>query len=231
MIQLAQTTMRSELGKLTLDKTFAEREQLNAAIVEQINKASEAWGVVCLRYEIRDISPPEGVREAMDLQAEAERRKRATVLDSEGAQQSEINRAQGNRAATILAAEGQAEAIIAKARASATGITMVAEALQRSGGNEAVAMRIAEQYVEAFGNIAQKGTTMLLPSDAGNPASMVAQALGIYQQIRPHTRGATSAPAVASSSSPSTSAAAAARRDEDLLFEQASQQVRSDAGR
>lgn len=172
MVQLAQTTMRSELGKLTLDKTFAGREHLNADIVKSINLASDAWGVTCLRYEIKDISPPHGVKQAMDMQAEAERRKRATVLDSEGAQQSEINIAEGARQSAILHAEGEAAAIIAKAQATAKGIEVIAQSLKRQGGREAVALQIASQYVDAFGNIAKTGNTMLLPSNPGDAAGM-----------------------------------------------------------
>lgn len=172
MVQLAQTTMRSELGKLTLDKTFAGREHLNADIVKSINLASDAWGVACLRYEIKDISPPHGVKQAMDTQAEAERRKRATVLDSEAAQQSEINIAEGARQAAILQAEGEAAAIVAKAKATALGIEALAAALRKPGGREAVSLQVAAQYVDAFGNIAKAGNTMLLPSNPGDPAAM-----------------------------------------------------------
>lgn len=158
--QLAQTTMRSELGKISLDKTFAGREHLNADIVKSINAASEAWGVRCLRYEIRDISPPPGVKHAMDMQAEAERKKRATVLDSEAAQQSEINIAKGARQAAILQAEGEAAAIVARARATAQGIELLAAALNKPGGQEAVSLGVAEKYVEAFSKIAKAGNTM-----------------------------------------------------------------------
>lgn len=183
MTQLAQTTMRSELGKITLDQTFANRESLNANIVNSINSAATPWGVQCLRYEIRDITPPASVKYAMDMQAEAERKKRATILDSEGSQQSEINVANGARQATILAAQGEAAAILAKAEATARGIDMLAESIGRRGGKEAVGLRIAEQYVEAFGQIAQKGNTMLLPSGMNDPSGMIAQALAIYGQV------------------------------------------------
>ena len=191
MTQLAQTTMRSELGKITLDQTFANRESLNANIVNSINSAATPWGVQCLRYEIRDITPPASVKYAMDMQAEAERKKRATILDSEGSQQSEINVANGARQATILAAQGEAAAILAKAEATARGIDMLAESIGRRGGKEAVGLRIAEQYVEAFGNIAQKGNTMLLPSGMNDPSGMIAQALAIYGQVVNKTGGDT----------------------------------------
>ncbi|XP_047328713.1 stomatin-like protein 2, mitochondrial [Impatiens glandulifera] len=172
VIQLAQTTMRSELGKITLDKTFEERDTLNEKIVVAINEAAKDWGLKCLRYEIRDISPPKGVRAAMEMQAEAERRKRAQVLESEGFRQSNINKAQG-----------EAEAILAKARATAEGIDMVSKALNESGGVEAASLRIAEQYIGAFGQIAKEGTTLLLPASVSNPASMMAQAMSIYKNL------------------------------------------------
>jgi len=181
--QLAQTTMRSELGKITLDKTFAEREALNERIVESINKASESWGIATLRYEIRDISPPSSVKLAMDLQAEAERKKRAAILTSEGERQASINHAEGKKQAAILAAKGEAEATIVRARATARGVRVVARAIQRKGGIDAVSLRVAEQYVQAWGNVAKKGTTILLPSDVSNPANMIAQAFAIYQNV------------------------------------------------
>ncbi|KAI5057704.1 hypothetical protein GOP47_0027719 [Adiantum capillus-veneris] len=183
VIQLAQTTMRSELGKITLDKTFEERDSLNEKIVEAINTAATAWGLQCLRYEIKDISPPPGVRQAMEMQAEAERRKRAQILESEGERQSNINIADGNRSAAILKAEGDGKSIVIKAESTARGLRQIAEAIQETGGQEAVALRIAEQYMEAFSNIAQEGTTMLLPTNASDPASMVAQALSIYKNV------------------------------------------------
>eukprot|EP00873_Tetraselmis_striata_P036268 jgi/Tetstr1/456532/TSEL_043254.t1 len=194
IMQLAQTTMRSELGKITLDKTFEERDTLNLNIVKSINEAAEAWGVTCMRYEIRDISPPSGVRAAMELQAEAERRKRAQILESEGKRQSAVNIAEGDKQRTILnseaakmdsinRAEGEASAILAKATASAEGIGKLREALQKDGGRDAASLRIAEQYITAFGNIAKEGNTMLIPSNPSDPASIVAQAMAIYKQV------------------------------------------------
>ncbi|POM58054.1 Stomatin-like protein [Phytophthora palmivora] len=193
--QLAQTTMRSELGKITLDKTFEERESLNLSIVEAINQASEAWGIKCLRYEIRDISPPRSVKAAMDMQAEAERRKRAEILDSEGERQAYINVAEGKKRAVVLEAEGAAAAILSKANASAEAIQRLSSAIQETGGRDAVALQVAEKYVEAFGNIAKEGTTVLLPSNANDPSSMVASALSIFGNIQKQnnkeaTRGA-----------------------------------------
>ncbi|KAI3457914.1 hypothetical protein Pfo_014577 [Paulownia fortunei] len=194
VIQLAQTTMRSELGKITLDKTFEERDTLNEKIVISINEAAKDWGLQCLRYEIRDISPPRGVRAAMEMQAEAERKKRAQVLESEGERQANINIADGKKNAVILASEaaqqdqvnraqGEAEAILARAQATAKGIAMVSKALEENGGVEAASLRIAEQYIQAFSMIAKEGTTVLLPSSASNPANMMAQALAIYKNM------------------------------------------------
>lgn len=196
VVQLAQTTMRSELGKITLDKTFEERASLNAAIVASIQDACADWGLKCMRYEIRDISPPPGVRAAMELQAEAERRKRAQVLESEGQRQSAINVAEGNAARVVLEsqaakedavnrAEGQAAAVAALAEADAGAIRAVASAIDEQGGrgSDAAALRLAERYVSAFGSLARSSTTMLLPSAAGDASAMVASALGIYKQV------------------------------------------------
>ncbi|URE16704.1 stomatin-like protein [Musa troglodytarum] len=194
VIQLAQTTMRSELGKITLDKTFEERDTLNENIVRAINEAASDWGLKCLRYEIRDISPPPGVKAAMEMQAEAERRKRAQVLESEGERQANINIADGKKNSVILASEaammdqvnrakGEAEAILARSQATADGLKILSEAMKAEGGAEAASLRIAEQYIKVFGCIAKEGTTLLLPSSVGNPSSMIAQALAIYKKL------------------------------------------------
>ncbi|XP_016716452.2 stomatin-like protein 2, mitochondrial [Gossypium hirsutum] len=186
--------MRSELGKITLDKTFEERDTLNEKIVESINVAARDWGLRCLRYEIRDISPPRGVRAAMEMQAEAERKRRAQVLESEGERQADINIADGRKSSVILASEaarmdqvnraqGEAEAILARAQATAKGIALVSQSLKENGGVEAASLRIAEQYVQAFSNIAKEGTTMLLPSSTANPSNMIAQALTMYKSL------------------------------------------------
>ncbi|KAA8498078.1 Stomatin-like protein 2, mitochondrial [Porphyridium purpureum] len=191
---LAQTTMRSELGKLSLDKTFEERETLNAAIVRSINDAAASWGIRCLRYEIRDINPPANVRKAMELQAEAERRKRATVLDSEGEKQSEINIAEGQRTAVILSseaekqecinrAEGEAAAIRAKANATAEALSIVAKTIAQDHAQQAMQLRIAEQYVSAFANLAKESNTLIMPADAGNAGRMVAEAMSVLKTI------------------------------------------------
>ncbi len=191
--QLAQTTMRSEIGKLTLDKTLAERDQLNVFIVQAINEAAKDWGIRCLRYEIRDIQPPESVVKAMHSQVSAERQKRAQILESEGVRQSAINVAEGDKQSKILASEadkqerinsaqGEAEAILAKAKASAESIRVVAEAIKEQG-EPAVSMMMAEKYIGAFEKLAKESNTLLLPSQAGDPSSMVAQAMSIYSKL------------------------------------------------
>mmetsp|Transcript_611 Transcript_611/g.914 ORF Transcript_611/g.914 Transcript_611/m.914 type:complete len:335 (-) Transcript_611:186-1190(-) len=181
--QLAQTTMRSEIGKMSLDKTFEERDSLNTSLVKAINEAADAWGIKCLRYEIRDIIPPETVRESMDQQAEAVRRKRAQISESEGVLQSDLNIAEGVKQSMELKAEGEAKAILMKAEATSKAVRLLAEAIEEDGGEEAISLRVAEQYVEAFGNLAKEGTTMLLPSNTADPGSMVAQAMTIYSKI------------------------------------------------
>ncbi|XP_078485015.1 stomatin-like protein stl-1 [Ciona intestinalis] len=193
--QLAQTTMRSEIGKLTLDGIFREREILNVNIVKAINLASEEpWGISCLRYEIRDIQVPTRVQEAMQMQVEAERRKRASILESEGQKESAINVAMGNREAQILAsesekierineAEGEAKAILAKAQAKAAAIEKIAGALSLQNGSHAAGLTVAEQYVNAFSNLAKESNTVLLPSNTGDVTSMVTQAMTIYSKL------------------------------------------------
>jgi len=185
MTQLAQTTMRSELGKITLDKTFAERETLNTNIVRSINQAAEAWGIQCLRYEIRDILPPTSVKLAMDMQAEAERRKRVSILDSEGRRQSQINDAEGARQAAILKAQGEAEAVLIRAGATAKGLKTVAEAVQTPGGATAMSLSVAEQYMSAFSKLAKQSTTLMLPTNVSDPSSFIAQALTIFNRLSP----------------------------------------------
>jgi regulator of protease activity HflC (stomatin/prohibitin superfamily) len=196
--QLAQTTMRSELGKITLDKTFEEREILNINIVQSINEASSVWGIQCLRYEIKDITPPANVRTAMELQVAAERQKRAEVLESEGKRQSQINIAEGIKQEVVLKSEaamtdqinrakGEAEAILSVAKATAAGIEMVAVAIDKVGGEKAVALKLAEQYIEAFSNLAKESNTILLPAQTGDAGSMVAQALSVFNAIQEKT--------------------------------------------
>ena len=160
-----------------------ERESLNLAIVASINTAAVNWGVECLRYEIKDIAPPSSVKAAMDLQAEAERRKRAEILDSEGAREAAINRAEGARRSTVLAARGEAEAITARAQATSHAVTLLAGAVSVPGGSHAVALRVAEQYVSAFARLAKVGNTLVLPANVGDVSGMVAQALATYSSI------------------------------------------------
>merc|ERR1711981_966966 len=171
--QLAQTTMRSEIGKITLDTLFRERDNLNTAIVIAINHASEAWGIECMRYEIRDIRMPERVQEAMQMQVEAERKKRAAILESEAQKQQFINEAQG-----------AAEAVIAAGQARAKSIEMVSQSLGQVNGSNAAALAVAEKYVGAFSNLAKTNNTMILPSNTGDVTSMVAQAMTIYHQLQ-----------------------------------------------
>ncbi|MFT6332211.1 MAG: regulator of protease activity HflC (stomatin/prohibitin superfamily) [Lentimonas sp.] len=195
LIQIAQTNMRSEIGKISLDKTFEERESLNINIVNSINEASNSWGIQCMRYEIKDIEPPTTVLQAMELQVAAERRKRAEILESEGQRQSAINIAEGDKQQVVLSSEGaltdqvnrakgESEAILAVAHATAEGIRKVAEALQNKGGSDAASLRVAEKYVEAFEKLAKTNNTILLPADVGNAGSMVAQALTIFDSLK-----------------------------------------------
>lgn len=196
--QLAQTTMRSELGKLTLDETFLERESLNVAITKAINSAAAGWGVRCMRYEIRDIIVPATIRNAMERQAEAERRKRADILQSEAVQQTEVNLSQGRKQALILQAQGEAEAVRQRAQATAAGLRCVSEAINASGGTNAVAMQLAEQYVDAFGKLAKETNTVILPAATGDLPALVAQGLSIFQKVNQtvnHTMPASSKPA------------------------------------
>ncbi|XP_077287149.1 stomatin like 2 [Arctopsyche grandis] len=192
--QLAQTTMRSELGKISLDKVFRERESLNVSIVESINKASEAWGIACLRYEIRDIKLPTRVQDAMQMQVEAERRKRATILESEGVREADINVAEGKRQSRILASEadkqeqinkalGESQAMIAVAEARARGLSLVAGALISQDGKDAASFSVAEQYVQAFNKLARTNNTLILPSNVGDISNLVGQAMTIYSTI------------------------------------------------
>lgn len=195
VIQLAQTTMRSEIGKLKLDKTFEERESLNHAIVSTMNKAAVNWGIQCMRYEIKDIQPPHSILQAMELQVAAERQKRADILESEGKRQSCINKAEGEKAQIVLNSEasltdqvnrakGEAEAILCVAEATAKGIDVVAKSIAKDGGQDAVSLKVAEQYVDAFSKLAKEGNTVLLPANLENPSSVIAQAVSIYDNIK-----------------------------------------------
>ncbi len=192
--QLAQTTLRSEIGKIDLDKTFEERMNINSAVVAELDKASEPWGVKVLRYEIKNINPPHDILAAMEKQMRAEREKRAVILTSEGQRDAAINVAEGNkqqvikeseanRQQQINEAEGEASAILAVAKATAEGIRMVAEAIHKPGGMEATQLRVAENYLVQFGMLAQKTNTMILPANVGDMASMVATAMKVFKQV------------------------------------------------
>lgn len=192
--QLAQTTMRSEIGKIELDKLNQERELLNKGIVESISLASTTWGIECLRYEIRNIGLPESIKVSMQLQSEAERQKRARILESEGIKQSDINNAEGKKQAKILESEaekielinkaqGQAEQVIAAAKARAQAIELISRKLSEDNGENAAAFAIAENYINAFGKLAKTTNTLILPSNTGDVSSMVAQAMTIYGQL------------------------------------------------
>ncbi len=192
--QLAQTTLRSCVGRIDLDKTFEEREAINAQVVASIDEAAAAWGVKVLRYEVKDILPPDTVRQAMEAQMTAEREKRAAIARSEGERQATINQAEGNRQDAILRSEGekqrrineaqgQAEEILAVARATADGLNMVAQQLQSPGGAQAANLRVAEQYVREFGRLAQESNTLIIPSNLTDTAGMVSAAMTVFQKI------------------------------------------------
>ncbi|MGE0405376.1 MAG: SPFH domain-containing protein [Candidatus Korobacteraceae bacterium] len=191
--QLAQTTLRSELGKIDLDRTFEERMNINTAIVSELDKATEPWGVKVLRYEIKNINPPKDVLAAMEKQMRAEREKRATVLESEGVRDAAINTAEGEKQKVIKEseasrqqqmneAEGEAAAILAVAEATAEGIRKVAEAIQNPGGFEAVQLRVAESYIPEFGKLAKQSTTMILPLTASDLGSVIALATNVIKR-------------------------------------------------
>src|SRR3982074_1116297 len=188
--QLAQTNLRSEIGKIELDRTFEERTNINTMVVTEVDKASEAWGVKVLRYEIKNINPPKDVLAAMEKQMRAEREKRATVLQSEGQRDASINQAEGDKQQVIKAseakkqqaineAEGQAAAMLSVATATAEGIRRVAEAMKIPGGAEAMQLRIAEAYIRQFGELAKSGTSMIVPANVADISSMIATAMNV----------------------------------------------------
>ena len=191
--QLAQTNLRSEIGKIDLDKTFEERTTINTAVVTEVDKASEAWGVKVLRYEIKNITPPKDVLAAMEKQMRAEREKRALILQSEGQRDAAINNAEGDKQQVIKAseakkqqnineAEGQGAAIMTVAKATAEGIRQVAEAIGQPGGRDAMQLRLAEEYIKQFGLLAKSGTSMIVPATLSDVGSMIAMATGILKQ-------------------------------------------------
>ena len=191
--QLAQTTLRSEIGKIELDKTFEERSHINLRVVEELDQASNPWGVKVLRYEIRNINPPHDVLTAMEKQMRAEREKRATILESEGGRDAKINQAEGEKQRVIKEseaakqqqineAEGEAAAILAVAEATAEGLKKVAEALNAEGGDKAMQLRVAEDYLERFGNLAKAGNTLIVPANLSDVASMIGAATTVLKQ-------------------------------------------------
>lgn len=192
--QLAQTTLRSCIGRIDLDKTFEERETINGQVVESIDQAAQAWGVKVLRYEVKDILPPESVKKAMEAQMTAEREKRAAIARSEGERQSTINRAEGDRQDAILRsegekqrrineAEGHAREILAIAQATAEGLNTIAKQLQMPGGPSAANLRVAEQYVKEFGNLAKTTNTLVIPGNVADLAGMVSTAMTALQKV------------------------------------------------
>jgi regulator of protease activity HflC (stomatin/prohibitin superfamily) len=194
--QLAQTALRSEIGKIDLDRTFEERTHINGMVIAELDKATGPWGVKVLRYEIKNITPPQDVLAAMEKQMRAEREKRAVVLTSEGERDAAINTAEGkkqqvikeseaSRQQQINEAEGQAQAILAIAGATAEGLKKVAEAISAQGGMEAVQLRVAEQYVEQFGNLAKVNNTVILPANLADIGSLIAAAMNVVRGTRP----------------------------------------------
>jgi regulator of protease activity HflC (stomatin/prohibitin superfamily) len=188
LIQLAQTTLRSEIGKIDLDRTFEERMHINVSVVSELDKASEPWGVKVLRYEIKNITPPHDVLAAMEKQMRAEREKRAVILTSEGERDAAINNAEGKKQQVIKAseavkqqkineAEGEAASIVARAQATAEGLRKVAESLQTKGGTDAMQLRVAEQYIARFGEIAKETNTVVIPANLADVGSIIGTAL------------------------------------------------------
>lgn len=228
--------MRSEIGQLTLDHVLKERATLNTNITQAINEAAQDWGVVCLRYEIRDIHAPEGVVAAMHRQVTAERSKRAEILDSEGQRQSAINIAEGRKQSVILASEalraeqinrasGEAEAIMLRADATAKGIDAVAKAIRdgKENAQSAVSLSVAEKYVEAFGNLAKEGTAVVVPGNVGDIGGMIASALSVYGKV---TEGQSRAIAAKALGVPKTHEAShehLANKDTEAAIEKAEQ--------
>ncbi len=198
LIQLGQTTLRSEIGKIELDRTFEERTNINIQVVNELDKASDPWGVKVLRYEIKNITPPKGVLDAMEKQMRAEREKRAVILTSEGERDAAINQAEGEKQQVIKASEakkqqqineadGAAAAILAIAQATAEGLRKVAETIRVPGGQEAVQLRVAEQYITKFGELAKTTNTLILPATVSDVGSMIAVAMNAMRQIGPLT--------------------------------------------
>lgn len=195
VVQLAQTTLRSEIGKIDLDRSFEERDKINAAVILAIDQATEPWGVKVLRYELKSIQPPKDVLEAMEKQMRAEREKRANILASEGDRDSKINRAEGLKQETIKnseadkqkqinEAEGRAQAILAVANATAEGLRQVAAAMNSPGGESAAKLKIAEEYVKQFGQVAYDARAIIVPTNVGDPTSVISTAMAVMEGVR-----------------------------------------------
>ena len=204
--QLAQTALRSEMGKIELDRTFEERSHMNSMVITELDKATEPWGIKVLRYEIKNITPPKDVLAAMEKQMRAEREKRAVILTSEGERDAAINSAEGRkqqvikeseakRQQQINEAEGQANAILKVAEATAEGIRQIAVAVSAPGGSEALQLRVAEQYVKEFGNLARASTTLVLPATLSDVGSMIALAMKVIRKDGPPLPAAPRPPA------------------------------------
>ncbi|MCX6303099.1 MAG: paraslipin [Bacteroidia bacterium] len=194
-IQIAQTTMRSVIGKLELDRTFEERETINVSIVDAVDKASEPWGVKVTRYEVKNISPPQSIKDAMEKQMRAEREKRAVIAESEGTRQAKINNADGDKQEFILKSEGEkmrrineaagrASEIEQVAVATANGLRAISKAISEENGLNAVNLRIAEQYLGAFAGLAKTNNTMILPSNLSDIAGIVATATSVFNEVK-----------------------------------------------
>src|SRR5687768_6857806 len=193
--QLAQTTLRSEIGKMELDRTFESRDDINRQIVHALDEAGRNWGIKVLRYEIKSLTPPETILRAMQAQITAEREKRALIAKSEGQRQEEINLADGEKQAAVLRSEGEKQAAINKAQGDATairviaeataaGVRAVAEAIGDKGGLEAANLKVAQQYIEAFANLAKASNTLILPASVGDVAGFVATAMTVLDKAR-----------------------------------------------
>lgn len=194
-IQIAQTTMRSVIGRLELDKTFEERETINVSIVEAVDKASEPWGVKVTRYEVKNISPPQSIKDAMEKQMRAEREKRAVIAESEGTKQAKINNAEGDKQELIKKSEGEMQKRINEAagraseieqiaKATANGLRAIAAAISEENGLNAVNLRIAEQYLNGFGNLAKQNNTIILPANLTDVAGIVATATSMFNELK-----------------------------------------------
>ncbi|MGD9010470.1 MAG: paraslipin, partial [Desulfobacteraceae bacterium] len=193
--QLAQTTMRSEIGKLDLDRTFEEREAINSAIIQAVDKASDPWGIKITRYEIKNITPPKSVKDALEKQMRAEREKRAAIAESEGERQAVINVAEGEKQEAIAKsegekqkrineAEGRAKEIMLVAKATSEGIKMIASSIEQPGGSQAVNLRVAEQYIKEFGNLAKINNTMIIPQSLSDVSGLIATATSVIENLK-----------------------------------------------